>query len=227
MSNSTPLSQVVEGDPRSLRDQVRQILRNWIVSGRLQPGVRLRELEVAEELGISRVPVREAIAMLEAEGLLTSVPRRGVLVKQLQVKDIEDLFDIREALEALVARRAATRATTADIRRTRWLLEEARHALEDGDDQALAAANLGFHEAITELADNPPLSAMLEPVGVRLRWHFATDRDSLTVLSEHTQLLDAIANRDPDLASTLATDHVRATRAAIVPSFANPPTASS
>lgn len=215
-------TQVLAGDPRSLRDQVRDVLRSWIISGRLEPGSRVRESEVATDLGISRVPVREAIAMLEAEGLLTSVPRRGVLVKRLQVKDVEDLFDIREALEGLAAGLAARRAQPADLRRIRWVLSEARVAADENDHSALSAANLQFHGAVSELAGNPALSSMLEVVGVRLRWDSVPDRDAVKVLHEHEQLLDAIGSGDADRASRLATEHVQQIRMAVVPGFAEP-----
>ncbi|MGN8025494.1 GntR family transcriptional regulator [Microbacterium sp. 22242] len=210
---------LADGDLRPLRDQVRETLRAWIVSGRLAAGVRLHEGDLAKQLGVSRVPVREAIRMLEAEGTVSAAPRGGVMVTSLSLKDVHDLFDIREALEALVARLAATRVTPREARRIQALLDEVRFAFDASDHEAAMELNHSFHLEIARAASNPALMSMLEPIGVRLRWHFSQDRDPLAVLSEHQALLDAVAGHDPDLAATLAASHVRRTREAITSNF--------
>lgn len=211
--------ELVEDDPRSLRDQVRQVLRSWIVSGRFAPGDRVRERDIAQELGISRMPVREAVALLEGEGLVTSLPRGGVVVKKLTAKDAADLFHIREVLEGLAARLAAQNAASADASVLHHNLSQAKKAAEGGDSAEQSRLNLEFHETVIALADNPALTTMLEPVGVRLRWHFAPDQEPTTVLDEHTHILEAISSRDADRAAHIAAEHVRQTRDNILPSF--------
>ncbi|TSI14551.1 GntR family transcriptional regulator [Brevibacterium aurantiacum] len=208
-----------EDDPRSLRDQVRQVLRSWIVSGRFAPGERVREREIAQNLGISRVPVREAVALLEGEGLVSSLPRGGAVVTRLTAKDAADLFHIREVLEGLAARLAAQNATSAEASALHHNLSRAEKAAEGGDSAEQSRLNLEFHETVVTLADNPALTTMLEPVGVRLRWHFAPDQEPLTILNEHTQIVEAISAGDADRAAHIAAKHVRQTRDNILPSF--------
>lgn len=203
---------------QSLRNQVRSLLRSWIVTGRLEAGTRVRESDVAEELGISRVPVREAMAMLEGEGLLTSMSRRGgVVVTELRTRDVEDFFDIRERLEGLAARLAARRAQPGDIRRLRWFIAEAHAAVEEGRDDDLSAANLDFHTAISRMADNSTLSSMLEVVGVHLRWNAIPNRDPQEVLGDHELIAEAIAARDEDEAERLALADIHGIRDKVVP----------
>ncbi len=208
-----------DSDHRPLRDQVRETIRAWIVSGKLEAGVRLRELDLANELSVSRVPVREAIRMLEVEGLISMSPRGGAVVTTLSLKDIHDLFDVREALEALVARLATERLTPPDERRIRGLLREVRFLNESGDHAGALQLNHSFHMEIAHVAGNPALASMLEPIGVRLRWHFSKDRDALKVLSEHEELFDAIAGGDADQAARLAARHVKETRKSVTSSF--------
>ncbi|MEV4902721.1 GntR family transcriptional regulator [Citricoccus sp. NPDC055426] len=203
---------------QSLRNQVRSLLRSWIITGRLEAGSRVRESDVAEELGISRVPVREAIAMLEGEGLLTSMSRRGgVVVTELKTKDIEDFFDIRERLEGLAARLAARRAQPGDIRRLRWYIAEARAASEEGREEDFSAANLDFHTSITRMADNSTLASMLEVVGVHLRWNTVPNRDHEQILGDHEQIAEAIAAGDEDAAERLTLKDIHGIRGKVVP----------
>lgn len=199
-------------DLRPLREQVRDVLRARILDGTLLPGTRIYEREVAAEHGVSRVPVREAIRMLEAEGLVAVAPRRGVVVRELARKDVEDLFDLREALEVLESRLAARRASPAGVRRLRWLVDEARHSLAAGEVVEMNRANAAFHEEIARLADNPALSTVLEPVSTRLRWNYAQNAEPERVLAEHEALLDAIAAGDVDRAGEMSLHHVRAAR---------------
>lgn len=208
----------LQGSGQSLRNQVRSFLRSWIITGRLEAGSRVRESDIAEELGISRVPVREAMAMLEGEGLLTSMsPRGGVVVTELKTRDVEDFFDIRERLEGLAARLAARRAQPGDIRRLRWYIAEGRAAAEDGREEDLSAANLDFHTSISRMADNSTLSSMLEVVGVHLRWNAIPNRDPLEVLGDHERIAEAIAAGNEDDAERLILADIHGIRGKVVP----------
>ena len=191
-----------------LRDQIREEIRQRIVEGRLAPGDRMIERELAAELGVSRVPVREALRMLETEGFVQVLPRRGVIVRRLSRHDVEELFDVRESLEVLATRRAATNATSGDLARLEDLLTEAEAAIHSRDRHAIGAANEQFHDTILGLANNSLLSAMLEPLQGRLHWLFRQNEDPSGLLREHRELFEAIASGDPDRAGAAALAHV-------------------
>lgn len=195
-----------------LRDQIREQLRKRIIDGRLPPGARLVERELAAELGVSRVPVREAVRMLESEGFVQVVPRRGVVVKQLSRTDVEELFDVRESLEVLATRRAAENARPADLRRLAQHLKKARRALDAGKIEQFGDANEAFHDEIIALARNQLLAGMLEPLQGRLHWLFRQIDNPERLWEEHQRLYDAIASGDPELATTQALSHVRVNR---------------
>lgn len=178
----------------------------------------MRESDIADELGISRVPVREAIAMLEGEGLLTSMSRRGgVVVTELKTRDVEDFFDMRERLEGLAARLAARRGHPKEVRRLRWYIAEGREAIEDGRHDDFSAANLDFHTSISRMADNSTLASMLEVVGVHLRWDAVPNREPLQVLGDHERIADAIAAGNEDEAERLILDDIHGIRGKVVP----------
>jgi DNA-binding GntR family transcriptional regulator len=196
-----------------LRDRVRDELRARIAEGRVEPGQRLYEKAIAEELGVSRIPVREAIRMLESEGMVSVLPRRGgVLVRQLDREDVEDLFDVREALEVLAARRAAGRADQAGLDALGRLLDTARRAHAAGDAEAVDAANTEFHEQVYRLGRNRLIPEMLGPLTGRLRWLFRQNIEHVRVLADHERLHRALADHDPDLAAAVALEHIRASR---------------
>ena len=212
MADSDWLPTVVQDDPRPLRDQVRDGLRIGILSGRLPSGTRLIERELAAAIGVSRLPVREAIRMLESERLVSVQAHRGVMVRALDMKDLTDLFDIREALEVLETRLATQRITPRGLRQLARLLEDAAQAMQDGDRAAMDEANAGFHGLIAELADNRSLASILEPVSERLRWLYTQNLEPERVLAEHQLILDAITKGDADQAAEVALRHVREAR---------------
>lgn len=195
-----------------LRDQIREQLRKRIIDGRLPPGARLVERELAAELGVSRVPVREAVRMLESEGFVQVVPRRGVVVKQLSRTDVEELFDVRESLEVLATRRAAENSRPADLRRLAQHLKKARRALDTGKIEQFGDANEAFHDEIIALARNHLLAGMLEPLQGRLHWLFRQIDNPESLWEEHQRLYGAIASGDPERATTQALSHVRINR---------------
>lgn len=196
-----------------LRERVRDELRARIADGRVEPGQRLYEKAIAEELGVSRIPVREAIRMLESEGMVSVLPRRGgVLVRRLDRADVEDLFDVREALEVLAARRAAERGDPAGLATLSRLLDTAKRAFACGDSAEVDAANTAFHEQIYRLGRNRLVPEMLGPLTGRLRWLFQQNVEHERVLADHERLLHALVDRDPDLAAAVALEHIRASR---------------
>lgn len=191
-----------------LRDQIREEIRQRIIDGRLSPGTRIVERELAAELGVSRVPVREALRMLETEGFLEVVQRRGVVVKKMTRQDVEELFDVRVALEVLATRRATERARPEDLERLRGILDRVDEAIASGDAELVGRGNEAFHDAIIELAGNGLLASMLEPLQGRLHWLFRQNQNAEQLQAEHRALFDAVASGDPERSGAQALAHV-------------------
>lgn len=208
---TTAVAQAVR---KSLRDHAYDELRARIVGLELQPGTRLVERDLAEELAVSRIPLREALQRLQQDGLVVVVPRQGAIVSPFTVDDVRDLFDVRESLEVLAARLAAERATEEGLDALAAQLDVARRATKRGDKPAIAAANAGFHTTIVNLADNPLLESILHPLEARTQWlfHLTKDRDAGVQCLEHEELLAAIASHDPDRAAESAFHHVNSGR---------------
>jgi DNA-binding GntR family transcriptional regulator len=194
------------------RQRVHGELRERILTGRLRPGDRLVERELAEDLGVSRVPVREAIRSLEAEGFLVVQSPRRVVVRQLARVDVEELFDVREALEGLAAGLAAARAGAAELKRLDRVLADAARATARGDAARITVLNSRFHDEIVAIAGNALLSTMLKPLEGRLRWLTSQNEHWAELLDEHRRLYDAVASGDAERAKASAVEHVRVNR---------------
>ncbi|MFF0386356.1 GntR family transcriptional regulator [Streptomyces sp. NPDC004286] len=194
----------------SVRERVLAALRQDIIAGRLGPGDRLVERELAERYGVSRVPVREAIRALVGEGFVLFESARRTVVRRLTPDDVRELFELREALEVYAAGLAAARATPEALEELRELLAEAATATEAGDAEAITDVNTRFHDRILAMAGNGLLISVLEPVDGRLRWLTRRNAEWPQLLAEHHELYEAIASGDPDRARAHALDHVRA-----------------
>ncbi|WP_420752162.1 GntR family transcriptional regulator [Rhodococcus sp. O3] len=207
---------VDEAGRKSLRDVAYDELRSRIIGLDLAPGTRLIERDLAEELAVSRIPLREAMQRLERDGLVVVVPRQGAIVSPFTVDDVRDLFDVRENLEVLAARLAAERADEEGLAALAAQLDTARDATERGDKAAIAAANAKFHALIVDLAANPLLESILQPLEARTQWlfHLTKERDATVQCREHEELLAAIADHDPDRAAESAFHHVHSGREA-------------
>ncbi len=133
-------------EPRTLKENVTGILRQLIVEGTLPPGAEFNQAQIAEQLGVSRGPIREAIGQLEQEGLLQSVPYKGVVVTPLTRQYVEELYSVRTALELLALDRALDRMTDAEIDPLDTVVEEMRTVARSGDLARLVEIDLQFHE---------------------------------------------------------------------------------
>jgi DNA-binding GntR family transcriptional regulator len=196
--------------------QVYQQIINSIVSGQLQPGQRLRERELSEQYGVSRIPVREAIHRLEQDGFLVTAPRRGAVVRKLTLKDVDELFDLRVLLESFAAARAAERVADgrADASVLRDTLAAAHAALAAGDAELASDLNASFHDQIVALTDNALLERSIRPLRGLNRWVFglSVNRPLEVSAREHEGLADAIITGQPHLAQALSEAHVEAGR---------------
>lgn len=194
----------------SVRERVLAALRQDIIAGRLGPGDRLVERELAERYGVSRVPVREAIRALVGEGFVLFESARRTVVRRLTPDDVRELFELREALEVYAAGLAASRATPEALEDLRALLAEAATATEAGEGEAITDVNTRFHDRILAMAGNGLLISVLEPVDGRLRWLTRRNAEWPQLLTEHHELYAAIASGDPERARAHALAHVRA-----------------
>lgn len=199
-----------------LRDQVLDSLRAAIIDGHYACGERLTEERLAEDFGVSRNPVREALRVAETEGFVVILPRRGAVVASPATAAIADIFAVRERLEPLAARLAAERATPQGIQTLRDLLERAREATERQDLAAVAELNSALHLQILQLSGNRWLSSIAKVLYLHVQWVFRLGAAQRAPHSwrEHIRLVDAIESGDADLAEACALSHVAAAEAA-------------
>jgi DNA-binding GntR family transcriptional regulator len=199
-----------------LRDQVLIALRQRIVNGDYPPGERLTEDRLAEDFGVSRNPVREALRVVEAEGFVNVIPRRGAFVARPDAATISDMFAMREQLERLAARLAAERATPADVADLRALLDAAREATERADFSRVAELNSELHMRVIAISGNKWLASIATSLYLQVYWVFragVADRAPHSWI-EHIRLVDAIEAGDPLAADKAAKTHVDAASAA-------------
>ncbi len=201
-------------DDLSLRRVVFETLRKAILSGKMEPGERLLELPLARQLGVSRTPVREAIHMLQQEGLVCVVPHRGAMVTGICREDMEDLLDVRSALETLAAEKACQ---MADEKKT-VKLEAAARAFErscsGGSLESRAAADGQFHRAICEAGENRSLLKVMESLEDQVyRYRVEYLKEDLAVpeiLRQHRRILEAIRQGDEKSAGKAVNEHIQA-----------------
>ncbi|QCI66925.1 GntR family transcriptional regulator [Phreatobacter stygius] len=206
---------ILEIPPRPyLREDVYDTLRSHLITlaADIDAPVRLREEELARALGVSRTPVREALRRLEQDGFVTFEPRRGARLTPTTLKEFLDWLDIREMLEGLAARQAAVKASDADHRDLAAIFAgfDTETVVTRADDYA--QANAAFHARIIALADNELLARTWNSFGhmkmAGLRFIERLQRGPHS-LSEHHQIIAAIARRDPDQAEAVSRAHVR------------------
>ncbi|MFD5190807.1 GntR family transcriptional regulator [Streptomyces sp. NPDC058357] len=196
------------GDFEPESERVTRQLRDEIIDGVREPGSKLVERELAAELGVSRLPVREALKALVTEGLVTPRPRTWAVVREFTAADVEDLDEVRAALEALTFRLAAQRRTRAGLERLRADLDAELKAADKGDAVRARRAAADFHETVTALADNELLNELQSTLRSRMRWLLGQHDDLEGVAQEHEGLYRAIAERDVVSVEQLAGKHL-------------------
>lgn len=196
-------------------ERVMNTLRDEIIDGTRAPGSKLVEREIAAELGVSRLPVRDALRSLVSEGLVTPRPRTWAVVREFSQSDVSDLNEVRSALETLAFRLAAERRTRAGLAKLRADLDEQQAASERGDGGAARRKAADFHQTVTELADNALLSELDGILQSRLRWLLGQHDDLDVFAHEHEELYLAIEARDVQRVDELAAQHLATSRAKI------------
>lgn len=193
--------------------ELREQLEQMILDGRLAPGERLDEMELARRFGLSRTPVREAIKALLAVGLAETRGRQGTHVTVLSIPALIEMFDVMSALEGLCARFAARRATRPERAAMRQVHDELVQAYEGGDPVAFYKVNQRFHDLLYEAAHTHFIAdqaiQLRRRIGAyRLRATYQPGR-MLSTLSEHVRIMDAIDAGDPEAACKAASEHVQ------------------
>lgn len=195
-----------------LREVVCETLREAIRNGILEPGERLMEIQIAEELGVSRTPVREAIRKLELEGYVIMLPRRGTYVANLSIKDINEVYEIRASIDALAAGLAAERITPDELEQMERMLVATAEAFERGNMELVVECDTKFHDVLYCASRNDRLVGIINNLREQLtRFRsisMAHAGRMKKTMEEHGLIVEAIAQRDAELAQTLARQHM-------------------
>ncbi|GAB3450057.1 GntR family transcriptional regulator [Streptomonospora sediminis] len=202
--------------PAPLRDSVYDALLELITRRRLPPGRHLVESDLAEQLGVSRQPVREALQRLSNEGWVDLRPGYGAFVHQPSESEADQLLAVRALLETESARLAAGAATAEGVGRLRELWRSGMEGLERGDTDAVVDRNAELHRCIVELAGNQVLAGLAGQVARRVRWYhgLVVQRRGRESWEEHAAIIDAIEAGDTERAAALMREHTEATRVA-------------
>ena len=195
-----------------LRDVVFHTLREAILKGELKPGERLMELQLAAKLGVSRTPIREAIRMLEQEGLAVTVPRKGAEVARMTEKDMEDVLVVRAALDGLAVELACDNITAEQLGQLQNAERRFGSCIKNGDLKKIAEADVEFHEVIYRATGNTRLVTMLSNLReqmYRYRVEYLKDSDNYPeLLREHQAIVEGISKRDKKHVAEVMRSHI-------------------
>ncbi len=210
----------------SLPKLVQGEIERMILDGQLLPGAKLTESLLADQLGVSRGPVREAFRLLEEAGLVRTEKNRGVFVRDVPVDEALEIFEVRAVMDLYVGRKIAQTATPAEVRELRQLVEAMDQAVKAGDAQDYHRFNLQFHDRLLELAGNAKLTATYRKLVNELslfRRKNLTDASMAAYSREHRQIVKAIASGDAEAAGQAMYDHVMNSRERTRQNFAARP----
>lgn len=196
-----------------LRDVVFTTLRQAILRGELKPGERLMEIQLANKLGVSRTPIREAIRKLELEGLVLMIPRKGAEVAEITEKNLRDVLEVRETLEILAVQLACERMTAEDVVALKEAAKEFEDVIGTNDITLIAEADVRFHDIVYMATDNQRLIQLLNNLReqmYRYRVEYLKKSNARpTVLKEHQELITHIENRDKEHAAENICTHIK------------------
>ncbi len=212
--------QIKMDDFLPLRDVVFNTLRQAILTGDLKPGERLMEIHLANRLGVSRTPIREAIHKLELEGLVTMIPRRGAEVAQITEKSMNDVLEVRRALDALSVELACERITEEELEQLKESCEAFEKAVKTKDVKAIAQADVALHDIIVQATGNARLIQLINHLSEQMyRYRFEYIKDFSQhgrLVEEHRNLYDSIVKKDRDTAREAAKLHIDNQEKAII-----------
>jgi DNA-binding GntR family transcriptional regulator len=197
---------------RPLREMVYEELKALILTGKIVPGTRLMEIELANSMGVSRTPIREAIRKLEKEGLVTIELRRGAYASQISTEDMIAILEVRQNMDGLAAYFAASRATSEQLDNLKAAFENYNQSVRDGDTKDMIAYDTLFHAIIVESSHNKVLMQIIEQLQelvLRFRYIYYDDfKRAENVPTEHKAIFEAIISGDGEKARNAANMHI-------------------
>jgi DNA-binding GntR family transcriptional regulator len=196
---------------RVLREEIKEYLIDAILRGQLRPGDRIIETRIAQDLGVSQTPVREALRDLELLGFVTSEPFRGTRVRAFTHEELVQIYPIRAAIEGVAARAAATRITTEQLLALEEQIDRMREASELGDEATAIEADIAFHRIIVEASGNRLLEQFWTSLSLATTTFltFSIHRRAIEGLAaRHEPILEALRARDPDRAEAAMRRHI-------------------
>ena len=206
-----------------LRDVVFNTLRQAILRGELKPGERLMEIQLANKLGVSRTPIREAIRKLELEGLVLMIPRKGAEVAEITEKSLRDVLEVRRALEELSVQLACEKITKEEIRELERVAKEFQQVVKSSDITEIAEVDVRFHDIIYTATDNQKLIQLLNTLReqmYRYRVEYLKDAKARrTLITEHEAIYRAVKARDEEAALMEVKKHIANQQKAIIRSL--------
>lgn len=196
----------------SLTTVVQQEIERAILVGEYEPGSKLIEAALAEKMGVSRGPVREAFRMLEEAGLVRNEKNRGVFVRDIPIDEAVEIFDLRAAMDELVGRQLAKNITPSQLKEIKGLVSSMEDAVKAQDAYGYHLLNLKFHDRLVEMAGNRKLTAiyrkLIKELSLFRRLNLADGWLMPISANEHRQIVKAIASGDADVAGRAMFDHV-------------------
>ena len=205
---------------KPLRELVCENIRQAIIDGTFSPGERLMEIQLADEMGVSRTPVREAIRKLELEGLVTMIPRRGAEVAQITEKSMKDVLEVRRALDALCAELACDRITDEELENLRLACDAFETAVKTKDAKKIAQADVALHDIIVRATGNQRLIQLVNNLSEQMyRYRFEYIKDSSqhqNLIDEHRIIYQSIVCKDKKTAADAARTHIDNQEKAII-----------
>jgi phosphonate utilization transcriptional regulator len=196
----------------SLTSVVQQEIERQILAGELEPGAKLTEAALAERLGVSRGPIREAFRSLEESGLVRQEKNRGVFVRNIDLGEAMEIYDLRALMDEAVGRRLAERITPEQLKAVRGMVEQMEQAVKAGDADRYHLINLDFHDKLVEFAGNRKLTAiyrrLIKELSLFRRMNLADGKLLPISANEHRAIVKAIASGDPEAAGRAMREHV-------------------
>lgn len=198
---------------KPLREIVYEELKRQIMVGEIPPGTRMMEVELANEMGVSRTPIREAIRKLEKEGLVGIEPRKGAYAENISIKEMVDVFDVREYLEGMAASLAALKITREEREELKDISNSFKDAVQNGDIEEIVKYDEYFHKFIVKCSDNKTLIKLISQVqdlSLRFRYIFFDDFGRFNhIPTEHQEIVNAIVEGDQEKARAEMSEHIR------------------
>ncbi len=195
-----------------LRDVVFMALRDAILKGEMKPGERLMEMHLANKLGVSRTPIREAIRMLEKEGLAVTIPRKGAQVAKMTEKNLQDVLEIRNSLDELAASMACQRMTKEQLVELKKAMNDFELATKSKNAKKICEADEVFHNVIYKMANNPKLENIVNNLREQMyRYRYEYIKENSTyqqLIDEHTAILDGLERRDAEYVRDIMHTHL-------------------